>query len=121
MNAVRTSHYPNSTFFYELTDRHGLMVIDEMNLESHGVWDRIRKLGAPIDDAVPGDRPEWLPALLDRAASMYERDKNHPSVVMWSCGNESYGGTNLRDVAAYFRERRQPPRALRGGALGPAP
>lgn len=104
VNAVRTSHYPNSTAFYHLADRHGLMVIDEMNLESHGVWDRIRKLGAPIDEAVPGDRPEWLPALLDRAASMYERDKNHPSVVMWSCGNESYGGTNLRDVAAFFRD-----------------
>ena len=104
VNAVRTSHYPNSTAFYELADRYGLMVIDEMNLESHGVWDRIRKLGAPIEDAVPGDRPEWLPALLDRAASMYERDKNHPSVVMWSCGNESFGGANLRDVAAYFRE-----------------
>ena len=104
VNAVRTSHYPNSTAFYELADRHGLLVIDEMNLESHGVWDRIRKLGAPIEDAVPGDRPEWLPALLDRATSMYERDKNHPSVVMWSCGNESFGGANLRDVAAYFRE-----------------
>ncbi|MGU3644696.1 glycoside hydrolase family 2 TIM barrel-domain containing protein [Microbacterium sp. C23T] len=103
VNAVRTSHYPNSTVFYELADRHGLMVIDEMNLESHGVWDRIRKLGAPVEDAVPGDRPEWRPALMDRAASMFERDKNHPSVVMWSCGNESFGGTNLRDVAAYFR------------------
>jgi len=79
------------------------MVIDEMNLESHGVWDRIRKLGAPIEEAVPGDRPEWVPALMDRAASMYERDKNHPSVVMWSCGNESFGGTTLRDVAAWFR------------------
>ncbi|WP_307785458.1 glycoside hydrolase family 2 TIM barrel-domain containing protein [Microbacterium hibisci] len=104
VNAVRTSHYPNSTVFYELADRHGLMVIDEMNLESHGIWDRVRKLDAPIGDAVPGDRPEWLPALLDRAASMYERDKNHPSVVMWSCGNESFGGTTLRDVAAYFHE-----------------
>lgn len=104
VNAVRTSHYPNSTPFYELADRHGLLVIDEMNLESHGVWDRVRKLGAPIEEAVPGDRPEWLPALLDRAASMYERDKNHPSIVMWSCGNESFGGTNIRDVADCFRE-----------------
>ncbi len=103
VNAVRTSHYPNCSVFYELADRYGLMVIDEMNLESHGVWDRIRKLGASIEEAVPGDRPEWLPALLDRAASMYERDKNHASVVIWSCGNESFGGTNLRDVADYFR------------------
>lgn len=103
VNAVRTSHYPNSTAFYDLADRYGLMVIDEMNLESHGVWDRIRKMGDPVEAAVPGDKPEWLPALLDRATSMVLRDRNHPSVVMWSCGNESFGGTNLRDVADHFR------------------
>ncbi|WP_447943709.1 glycoside hydrolase family 2 TIM barrel-domain containing protein [Microbacterium aurum] len=103
VNAVRTSHYPNRTAFYELADRYGLMVIDEMNLESHGVWDRIRKMGVPVEEAVPGDRPEWLPALLDRATSMVARDRNHASVVMWSCGNESFGGSNLRDVADHFR------------------
>ncbi|HEX5858826.1 MAG TPA: glycoside hydrolase family 2 TIM barrel-domain containing protein [Microbacterium sp.] len=103
VNAVRTSHYPNSSSFYELADRYGLMVVDEMNLETHGLWDRVRHFDAPEDEAVPGDRPEWLPALRDRAASMFERDKNHPSIVMWSLGNESYGGTNLRDLAAWFR------------------
>lgn len=103
VNAVRTSHYPNSSAFYDLADRYGLLVIDEMNLETHGLWDRIRALGAPDSDAVPGDRPEWMPALRDRAASMFERDKNHPSVVIWSLGNESYGGTNLRDLADWFR------------------
>jgi len=103
INAVRTSHYPNNSFFYELCDRYGLMVIDEMNLESHGLWDRIRWQGIGVEDAVPGDKPEWLPALLDRAANMLERDKNHPSIVMWSCGNESFGGTNILAVADWFR------------------
>ena len=103
VNAVRTSHYPNSTFFYELADHYGLMVIDEMNMESHGVWDTIRKMGVSLDEAVPGEKPEWLPALLDRASSMVERDRNHASVVMWSCGNESFGGRNIRDVADHFR------------------
>lgn len=103
VNAIRTSHYPNNSFFYELADRYGFFVIDEMNLETHGLWDRIRYLDADDEEATPGDRPEWLPALLDRAASMLERDKNHPSVVIWSCGNESYGGTGIRDVADWFR------------------
>ncbi|WP_298943257.1 glycoside hydrolase family 2 TIM barrel-domain containing protein [uncultured Microbacterium sp.] len=103
VNAVRTSHYPNSSAFYELADTYGLMVIDEMNLESHGLWDRIRELDRPVDESVPGDKPEWLPALQDRAASMFHRDRNHPSIVIWSLGNESFGGTNLRDVADWFR------------------
>ena len=103
INAVRTSHYPNNSFFYELCDSYGLYVIDEMNLESHGLWDRITRGQGTIDDAVPGDRPEWRLVLLDRAASMLQRDKNHPSIVMWSCGNESLGGTNLLAVSEYFR------------------
>ncbi|WP_315093280.1 glycoside hydrolase family 2 TIM barrel-domain containing protein [uncultured Cellulomonas sp.] len=102
INAVRTSHYPNNSYFYELCDEYGLYVIDEMNLESHAMWDRVVS-GAGIEEALPGDRPEWLPALLDRAASMLERDKNHASVVLWSCGNESFGGTNILEVAEYFR------------------
>ncbi len=103
VNAIRTSHYPNNSFFYELADRYGFLVVDEMNLETHGMWDRLRYLSAGVDEAFPGDRPEWLPALLDRAASMLERDKNHPSVVLWSCGNESFGGTAIREVAEWFR------------------
>lgn len=105
INSVRTSHYPNNSFFYELCDVYGLYVIDEMNLESHGSWDRHRSGRGPMDEVVPGDRPEWLPALLDRAANMYERDKNHPSIVMWSCGNESFGGSNILAVSEYFRAR----------------
>ena len=109
VNAIRTSHYPNNSFFYELADEYGFLVIDEMNLETHGLWDRIRFLDAPVDEAVPGDDLRWLPALQDRARSMFERDKNHPSVVMWSCGNESFGGSVIRDIAAYFREVDQRP------------
>lgn len=103
VNAIRTSHYPNNSFFYELADEFGFFVIDEMNLETHGLWDRIRYLDSPNDHAVPGDRPEWRDALHDRARSLFERDKNHASVVIWSCGNESFGGTIIRDVADYFR------------------
>ncbi|MDR1808599.1 MAG: DUF4981 domain-containing protein [Propionibacteriaceae bacterium] len=102
INAVRTCHYPNNSFLYELCDRYGLMVIDEVNLESHSLWDRISRGDWTVDQALPGDRPEWRAALLDRAASLYERDKNHPSVVIWSCGNESFGGTNLLAVHDYF-------------------
>ena len=103
VNAIRTSHYPNNTFFYELADEYGFLVVDEMNLETHGLWDQVRYVDLPVDQAVPGDRPEWHAALMDRAASVFERDKNHASVVMWSCGNESFGGTVIRDVADYFR------------------
>lgn len=102
-NAVRTAHYPNSSVFYELCDRYGLYVIDEMNLETHAMWDKIIRGELTDEQALPGDRPEWMPALLDRAASMYERDKNHASVVIWSLGNESYGGKNLRDLGDWFR------------------
>ena len=103
INAVRTSHYPNNSFFYELCDRYGLYVIDEMNLEGHGSWDNHRLGRIPIEDVVPGDRPEWRDALLDRAANMYQRDKNHACVVMWSCGNESFGGSNILAAADWFR------------------
>ena len=105
INAVRTSHYPNNSFFYELCDEYGLMVIDEMNLESHGMWDKIERKHLGDDRAVPGDKEEWLPALMDRATSMYERDKNHACVVMWSCGNESYGGLDILAVSQHFHQR----------------
>lgn len=105
VNAVRTSHYPNSTAFYELCDELGLYVIDEMNLETHGVWEAKDRGRIELDEVVPGDRPEWLGALLFRAANMLARDINHPCVLMWSCGNESYGGSNLMAVADWFRSQ----------------
>ena len=103
VNAIRTSHYPNDSAFYALADEYGMLVIDEMNLETHGRWTEIRHHDKPLETALPGDHAEWRPAVLDRARSMLERDKNHPSVVIWSCGNESFGGSVLRDVADWFR------------------
>ena len=99
INAVRTSHYPNHPYFYALCDSFGLYVIDEANLESHGSWHRG---GAPYP--VPNDDPVWLPMLRDRAGSMVERDKNHPCVVMWSCGNESYGGRDIYEMSQFIRQ-----------------
>ena len=104
INAVRTCHYPNRTEFYRLCDRLGLYVIDETNLETHGTWDMILKGKKPLEFAVPGDRPQYLELILDRAKSMFERDKNHPCILIWSCGNESYGGKNLQIMHDHFRE-----------------
>ncbi|HMR47642.1 MAG TPA: glycoside hydrolase family 2 TIM barrel-domain containing protein [Arachnia sp.] len=119
INAVRTSHYPNNSFLYELCDEYGLYVIDEMNLESHGMWDALKEERITLEQMVPGDLPEWRDVLLDRAANMLQRDKNHASIVMWSCGNESYGGTNIRDVAAYFRAQDTRPVHYEGIAWDP--
>ena len=100
INAVRTSHYPNQTPWYDLCDEHGIYLIDEANLETHGSW---QKLGR-VDPAwnIPGSDPVWLPAVIDRARSMFERDKNHASVVMWSCGNESFAGEVIAAMSRYF-------------------
>ena len=92
INAIRTSHYPNRTALYRLCDRYGLYMIDETNMESHGVFDAVMKKILPLEEAVPGNKMEYLGLLLDRAKSMYERDKNHPAILIWSCGNESFGG-----------------------------
>lgn len=104
INAVRTSHYPNGSGLYRMTDELGLYVIDETNLETHGTWGY--PVGTREDRAaslVPGSKLEWLPACLDRARSMFERDKNHPSVLIWSCGNESFGGEVIYRMSEYFR------------------
>ncbi|MCR5591713.1 MAG: DUF4981 domain-containing protein [Lachnospiraceae bacterium] len=102
INAIRTSHYPNRTEFYRLCDEYGLYVIDEANLETHGTWDTIRFGKNDEDYAVPGDRPEYLDLILDRAKSMYERDKNHACILIWSLGNESYGGKNLFEMHEFL-------------------
>jgi beta-galactosidase len=103
INAVRTSHYPNQSYWYELCDEYGLYVIDEMNLETHGSW---QKMGA-VEPSwnIPGNKPEWRDIVLDRAISMVERDKNHPSILIWSCGNESYAGEVILDVSRYFKAK----------------
>jgi len=100
INAVRTSHYPNNSYWYKLCDEYGVYMIDETNLETHGTWsDEMGKMGM----RVPGDKPEWTGAVLDRAKSMFERDKNHPAVLLWSLGNESHGGQNFIKMHDYFR------------------
>lgn len=103
INAVRTSHYPNQSLWYELCDEYGIYVIDEMNLETHGSW---QKMGA-VEPSwnIPGNDPQWRDIVLDRAVSMVERDKNHPSILIWSCGNESYAGQVILDAANWFRSR----------------
>lgn len=103
INAVRTSHYPNQSLWYRLCDEHGIYLIDETNLESHGSW---QKMGVCSPEwNVPGNLPEWQACVLDRAESMLERDKNHPSVVIWSCGNESYAGEDIFQMSEYFRKK----------------
>lgn len=102
INAVRTSHYPNQNLWYRLCDIYGIYLIDETNLETHGSW---CKLGICEPSwNVPGSLPQWRKAVLDRAKSMFERDKNHPSILIWSCGNESYAGDNIEAMSKYLHE-----------------
>ena len=103
INAIRTSHYPNQSAFYELCDRYGLYVMDETNMETHGSWDALLRGQADADYVIPKDHREYLPMLLDRVNSLYQRDKNHPCVLIWSCGNESYGGSVIREMSRKFR------------------
>ncbi|MGM8361980.1 glycoside hydrolase family 2 TIM barrel-domain containing protein [Flavobacterium sp. ARAG 55.4] len=91
-NAVRTCHYPNDPYFYDLCDLYGIYVMDEANLESHGSRGRL------------ANEPEWASAYLERAIRMVERDKNHPSVVIWSLGNESGMGPNHAAMSAWIKE-----------------
>ncbi len=104
INAIRTSHYPNSSALYALCDRLGLYVIDENNMESHGAWDLIARRQKPVEYSLPGDRTEWQDLLLDRVNSTYQRDKNHPCVLIWSCGNESFGGSVIYEMSRRFHE-----------------
>jgi beta-galactosidase len=98
INAVRTSHYPPDPRFLELCDEYGLLVIDECDLETHG-FALVNWRDNPSDD------PRWQPAYLDRIQRTVERDKNHPSVIMWSLGNESGTGRNLEKMAEWIRGR----------------
>lgn len=103
INAVRTSHYPNHTLWYELCDEYGIYVIDETNLETHGSW----KYNTFVEEPgfLPGSKPEWTANVIDRCNSMLERDKNHPSVVIWSLGNESWGGDNFIKMHDYMKKK----------------
>lgn len=85
INAVRTSHYPNATAFYDLCDRYGIYVMDEADIETHG-----------LRESIPGSDPKWTKPCVDRVTRMVERDKNHPSIILWSLANESGDGNNFR-------------------------
>ncbi|MBK6011672.1 glycoside hydrolase family 2 TIM barrel-domain containing protein [Streptomyces sp. MBT53] len=98
INAVRTSHYPPHPDFLDLCDEYGLWVIDECDLETHGFTEQAWR-DNPVDDE------RWTPALLDRAARMVERDKNHPSIVIWSLGNEAGTGRGLTAMAEWIHAR----------------
>ncbi|WP_051348762.1 glycoside hydrolase family 2 TIM barrel-domain containing protein [Peribacillus kribbensis] len=93
INAVRTSHYPNDPRWLDLADEYGLYLIDEADLESHGA-----------NGVLPKDDPKWLPASLDRIKSTVERDKNHPSVMIWSLGNEAGSGTTFKEMADWVHK-----------------
>jgi beta-galactosidase len=96
INAVRTSHYPNQQVWYDLCDRYGLYLIDEANIESHGMGYGKESLARP---------PEWLDAHMDRTVRMVERDKNHPSVIIWSLGNEAGDGPNFEATSKWIHQR----------------
>ena len=98
INTIRTSHYPTDPRFYELCDKYGFYVIDEADIETHGMqidckWNALT------------DSPEWTESYLDRAERMLERDKNHPCIIMWSVGNESGAGLNHRLMIEYYKKR----------------
>ncbi|KZS38427.1 hypothetical protein AWE51_17905 [Aquimarina aggregata] len=92
MNLIRTCHYPNDPYLYELCDELGIYVMDEANIETHGMRGEL------------SNRPEWAYSFLDRAIKMVERDKNHPSVVFWSLGNESGAGPNHSAMSGWIKE-----------------
>jgi beta-galactosidase len=97
INAVRTSHYPNDPYWYELCDKYGIYLIDEANIESHGMGYR--------PERTLGNNPDWEKAHLDRIKRMIERDKNHPSVIIWSMGNEAGDGVNFDTISGWIHER----------------
>ena len=97
LNAMRTSHYPQQEFWYEMCDKYGLYLVDEADIESHGIgYDK---------DVTLGDKPEWTAAHLDRMSRMVERDKNHPSVIIWSMGNEAGDGRNFLEGYKWIKTR----------------
>jgi beta-galactosidase len=96
INAVRTCHYPDDPRWYELCDYYGIYLIDEANIESHGMGYGEKSLAK---------NPDWGPAHLDRMKRMLERDKNHPSVVIWSMGNEAGNGVNFEEGYRWLKQR----------------
>lgn len=108
VNALRMSHYPNDPYIYELTDKYGLYVVDEANVESHEAMNKGDNLA---------DRPEFHAAHMDRMQRMMERDKNHPSIIIWSLGNEAGSGQAFKDMYAWTKKR-DPSRLVQYEAAG---
>ena len=102
INAVRTCHYPDQIVWYDLCDRNGIYMMSETNLESHGSW---QKDAIEPSWNVPGSVPEWKEAVIDRARSNFETFKNHPSILFWSLGNESYAGDDIEAMQCFFKEK----------------
>lgn len=104
INAIRTCHYPDDSAIYELCDEYGLYLIAENNMESHGAWDPVMRGEADNTSVVPGDNMDWLGMMIDRVNSCYQRDKNHTSILIWSCGNESFGGKVILEMSKEFHK-----------------
>jgi len=103
INAVRTCHYPDQIPWYYLCDRHGIYMISETNLETHGSWQK--QGGDESSWNIPGSFPKWREVVLDRARTHFETFKNHPAILMWSLGNEAYAGENIAAMHAFFKEK----------------
>lgn len=103
INAIRTCHYPDNSPIYRLCDEYGLYMIDETNLETHGTWN-IAEFTKDYTYILPHNKTEWEPVLFDRVNSIYQRDKNHPAILIWSCGNESFGGKVIYEMSQLFRK-----------------
>ena len=112
INAIRTCHYPDTSDVYDLCDEYGLYMIAENNLETHGTWDAEELKEHPdLNKILPCDHPEWEAVMLDRVNSMYQRDKNHTAILIWSCGNESFGGKVIHEMSKFYK-REDPTRLV---------
>lgn len=101
INAVRTCHYPDQTPWYFMCDKAGIYVMAETNLESHGSWQKLGSFEPSYN--VPGSIPQWKEVVIDRCKNNYELLKNHPSILFWSLGNESYVGDNIAAMHSYYK------------------
>ncbi|MCH5256610.1 MAG: DUF4981 domain-containing protein [Lachnospiraceae bacterium] len=104
INAIRTCHYPDDVAIYDLCDIYGIYLIAECNMETHGSWDAYVRGYEDRSHILPDDHGDWEAMMLDRVNSCYQRDKNHPSILLWSCGNESYGGLTIYRMSELFRK-----------------
>ena len=103
-NAIRTSHYPNKPHFYELADKLGFYLIDEVDLETHGTWSSLTKRDG-ICGVLPGNYEEYNDLVLAKDNAIYKNNRNHPSIIIWSLGNESSVGSVFKNSYKFFKEK----------------